>query len=310
MNISRRIIGPFLYHAMRTLACLPRAFHYACADLLAFFLHRVLKYRRAVVQNNLAHSFPEKGEQERAKIEKAFYRHLADLFVEVIMYTRFTAADMERYAPLKNTELLQELHEQGHRTVFILMGHTANWEWYSGAQVFMPFTKLYELYKPMGGAFEYVMTRIREHLGSVCVDKNVAPIEIVRLVRSKHPFSVVFIADQTPSWANCHVFTDFLNQETAVHSGAERLARRLKVPMILVQTCKRGRGVYEAEMQLLSLAPHEEEWGTVSARFMKGIEACIKEQPEVWLWSHRRWKISLKEAQKNLGAENVVYKKS
>lgn len=296
-----------LYHLMRTLGLLPRCFHYGMSNLLAFLLHRVVRYRVKVVRENIEASFPELSKREHREIESKFYKHLTDLMVETIMYTRFGKREMVKYAKIINPEVLDKLHDEGYPMVFVMMGHTGNWEWFSGSPVFFEDTTIHELYKPLKGAMEYAMRRTREHLGSICVDKNRAPIAILGLKRENKNSTVVFIADQIPSVPNAHVITEFMGRETPVHSGGERLARRLKIPMLFLDIYKIKRGVYRGEFHILEKYPQEREWGEVSAQFINLIEERIRRQPPYWLWSHRRWKLAPELVVQTLGEEAVTF---
>lgn len=219
----------------------------------------------------------------------------------------FTEKEMQKYARITNPEVVEAIYAEGHHLAFVLMGHTGNWEWFSGSSVFFRDIDIYELYKPMKGAMEEVMLKNREHLGTRCLDKNRAPVSIISLNRNReHRSSVVFLADQTPSLPNAHLFAPFLGQTTAMFTGAERLARKLNIPMIFLDVRRKKRGVYEATFSVISKTPQDLPWGEATRRYMLGVQRRIEHQPEIWLWSHKRWKHTPESAASLLGEDAVT----
>lgn len=299
--------GRCLWWLFRLVALVPRAVLYAISDFLSLFLYRVVRYRYGVIFSNIQRSFPEKSLKEQKRIVRNYYRYLVDLALETMMFSRFTEKEMQKYARITNPEVVEAIYAEGHHLTFVLMGHTGNWEWFSGSSVFFRDIDIYELYKPMKGAVEEVMLKNREHLGTRCLDKNRAPVSIISLNRNReHRSSVVFLADQTPSLPNAHLFAPFLGQTSAMFTGAERLARKLNIPMIFLDVRRKKRGVYEATFSVISKTPQDLPWGEATRRYMLGVQRRIEHQPEIWLWSHKRWKHTPESAASLLGEDAVT----
>ena len=99
-----------------------------------------------------------------------------------------------------------------------------------------------------------------------------------------------FIGDQTPNKRSLHFWTRFLNQDTAVLEGTERIARKLNQPVVFVNMRKVKRGYYHAEFYDLCSDPQSLEPGELTRMHIQMLERFIREEPAYWLWSHRRWK--------------------
>ena len=108
--------------------------------------------------------------------------------------------------------------------------------------------------------------------------------------KGARPVSVALIADQTPPWHEIKHWYRFLGQDTPFFSGVEKMALRLKMPVYFMYVRKTSPQHYEAELQRIydgeeAVAPHE-----ITERYISRLEAMIRETPELWMWSHRRWK--------------------
>ena len=101
--------------------------------------------------------------------------------------------------------------------------------------------------------------------------------------------ATAFIADQTPSPSNAY-WTTFLNQQTPVFWGTERISKKLNYPIVYINVKRVKRGYYNVSAELLCNDPLELKEGVITEMHTKKLEENILKQPETWLWSHRRWK--------------------
>lgn len=290
-----RLIGRLIYGGMALIGLLPSWWHYAVADVIALCLHRLVGYRLAVVREQLKMSYPDKSSAELAQIEREVYRHLADLFVEYFMMAAFGSRRLRRHVTLQGAEIIQDLHRKGHKLVYLTLGHYGNWEWFTGFQDVLPFTQMSVLYKPLKGPLNYVMYRIRSKFGTRLIEKAVAPRAIMGMNRSETDQLLIFVADQTPSPQNVHLFVDFLRRDTAVFTGMERLAQRSHSPITYLRVERTRRGHYCCKVELLTEDSAQHDFGEISALFMRRLEERIDAYPALWLWTHKRWKYGEKE---------------
>ena len=239
----------------------------------------------------MAASFPELTEKERRALECRFYHHFTDYIVETIKLGAISHEELLRRAVILNPELVDRLMHEGHPLVIILMGHCGNWEWFTGSGRFFRQARLYQIYRPLSSkAFDRLFIDLRTRFGSQGIPKNDVVREMIRLKQLKERALSIFIADQTPSKANLHYWTDFLHQDTPFLTGVERIARKLDVPVIYVDVERPKRGYYTAEFEILTKHAKETPENWITEQFARRMEKNILRAPEYWLWTHKRWK--------------------
>jgi len=266
---------------------LPLGVLYLLSDVAYLVIYRLVGYRRKVVADNLARAFPEMTAAERLRITRAFYHNLTDMLVETIkLFSLSEKALAKRFTA--DLSLFQELEEKG-TGYQIHLGHCFNWEWanlYIRSQVKLPFLVTY---RPLRNhTADRLFRRMRSRTGSV-------------LISSKHvqrdmkpwqgkPYISVLVADQNPGEVRRAYWFPFMGRMTPFYKGPELSARRGDRPVVYGSLRKTGRGKYHITLRLVSDHPTGESPGAVTATFVRLLEQDIREQPETWVWSHRRWK--------------------
>jgi Kdo2-lipid IVA lauroyltransferase/acyltransferase len=268
---------------------LPLRVLYIFSDFLFLLLYYFPSYRREVVSKNLRNAFPEKSEKERKTIERRFYRHMADLFVESVKVTHMGPKQMSRRFRFRDMTLLDRLFDED-RDVLAVCNHYNNWEWLSSMPLYSRFRAL-TIYKPLKNKyFDRYMFDLRSKYGV-----EPAPMQNILKVLIKHRKENVktvsaFIADQAPPKGEHVHWAHFLNQETAFYTGTEKVAVMLNMAVVFVHIIKVRRGYYEVEVTPVSENPKAEEPGAITEKHIHILEEIIREKPEYWLWSHKRWK--------------------
>lgn len=272
-------------------ALLPFRVLYLISDFLYFLIYKVIRYRVKVVRRNMKASFPEKNEKELLALEKEFYHHFADYIIETIKLAHISEKEIQKRAYVKNPELIDDLIDKGYSTFIAYMGHYGNWEWYTGSTSRFKDCHIHQIYRPLSNkAVDKLFVYLRTRFGSFGIKKNDAFRDIVRLKQNKVHTLVIFIADQTPSRGNLQYWTSFLNQGSFMLTGAERIARKLNLPVIFLDVQKVKRGYYSLEIKLITETPKETPEYWLTEEYTRIMEKCIMRNPAYWLWTHKRWK--------------------
>jgi KDO2-lipid IV(A) lauroyltransferase len=273
-------------------ALLPFGVLYVLSDILCFFVYRVAGYRLKVVRKNLEAGFPGKTDRERLILEREFYRHFCDYFVETLKLLHISDKEMRKRMKFENVEQIKELMKDGN-SVLMFLGHYCNWEWITSLNMdFKDGDKVVgEIYKPLKNkAMNDLFLRIRSRFGSRAIAKQDTLRVIVKLRREGKQTLTGFMADQVPSWKNIHYWTTFLNQDTPVFTGVERIARQTGFAVVYLDVEKTGRGYYRATVRLVTDKPAEEPENMITETYIRAMEKTILRNPAYWLWTHKRWK--------------------
>lgn len=275
---------PFLY----LISLLPFWLMYLVSDFFFVIMYYVLGYRKKVVLENLRNSFPEKSEKELNEICVAFYKYLCDLFLET--FKTLTISKKTMLAHCKMNEDAQKLFDAYYaeqKSIIIVMGHFGNWEW-AGNVFDNSKHQLYVLYHQLSNKyFNNLIIKMRTRFGTKLIEMKSTLRDMVS--NRKNITATAFIADQTPFPENAY-WTTFLNQDTPVFTGTEKIAQKFNYPVIYVTIKRMKRGYYEIFAEPLFDNPKETTEGEISEAHIRRLEKDIRQQPEIWLWSHRRWK--------------------
>lgn len=276
---------------VKCISLLPLSLLYILADILAFLARDVVRYRRKVVEDNVRTALPELSRGEQNRTVRRFYNFLADYFVETIKMQGFSALEMNRHMLYEGMEQLDEAFSQG-KSVILYLGHYCNWEWvtsiplHTGADVQM--AQIYHrLSNPVA---DKVFLWMRSRWGSESVEMRDTLRALIGWRREGRKTCTGFIADQTPTYDSIHLFLDFLHHDTPVFTGGEKIARKLGAAVFYLDIRREERGVYAGRFIKISDDASKEEEYAVTRAYYRELERSIRRQPELWLWSHRRWK--------------------
>lgn len=262
---------------------------YGLSNGLYYLLFYVVRYRKQVVLDNLKNAFPEKTVEERYQIAKKFYRFFPDLLVEAIKMRTMRAEQVLKRIELLNPEEIYRHFEQ-QKGVIGVTAHYGNWELGIYRLSLMTAHPRLVIYKPLNDKdFNEVFNRLRRRFGASMVPMKQILRHVIRLKNT--PYISMFVADQTPTYQDSDYFMEFLNQDTLVYTGTERIARLTKNPIVYCHIGrKKKRGYYFCKFTTLVEDPDNYETHEITQLHNRFTEQIISEQPEYWLWTHRRWK--------------------
>ena len=262
---------------------------YIISDIYFLLGYYIIRYRRGVVSANLANSFPYKTQKERASIARKYYRHLCDTFIETLYFDRMSARNAKNCVRYLNPELPNGYLSQG-RQVIGFLGHYNNWEWLCNWPLHSPH-RFYPVYKKLKSyPFERFYFNLRSRFGANPLERSLTFRQLVSDHNHGTPSLSAFLFDQTPRVYEIHHWVNFLNQDTPVILGAEKVARKLDGVVLFAHTKKIKRGYYEVEYKLVTDQAKQCPEFEITEKCTRLLENQINENPEFWLWSHKRWK--------------------
>ena len=316
-----------VYSLAWLVALLPYRALYALSDGLYLLVYHVIKYRRKVVGKNLSTSFPEKSSAEIKTIERQFYHWLCDYAVETIKLLHVSDDELLRHLEFRGCDEVEKYLDKGQSVAWML-GHYCNWEYLSATALGMKRWGIlhdyrgyegtgvrgYEnsidsrreergerreesravmglIYKPLRNkSVDRLFLKIRQSHYGTCVARNDILRKLVQLRQESRLSIFGYIADQGPKWENIHLWLDFLNHDTPVFTGSERIIRKMRQPVFYIDMERPQRGRYVCTAHLITEHPEQLEEHELTHRYFQLLEQTVRRAPQYYLWSHKRWK--------------------
>ncbi|HYH15026.1 MAG TPA: lysophospholipid acyltransferase family protein [Flavisolibacter sp.] len=277
----------FLFGLLYLVSLLPLRVLYLLSDFIYFIVYKVFGYRKKVVLQNLSIAFPHKTQAEKEAIARKFYRNFTDNFIETIKFISASQSYIKRHCD-GDFSLVHEVYKQG-RSIQVLAGHNFNWELVNLAVAPSMPGKVLAVYLPLNNAaFERLFRYIRMRFGTMLIAAKRMKEDM--LPHRGTQYIIGLVADQSPGVPHRAHWVQFFGRPTGFLKGPENAARRNNYPVFFIYFTKRKRGFYTAHVELLTDNAHGLPEGQLTKMYVNYLEQVMTEHPELWLWSHRRWK--------------------
>lgn len=279
------LIYPFLW----LVSILPFRLLYLVSDGVYVLLYYIIGYRKKTVIANLKLVFPEKSENEITTISKAFYHHLSDMFLEMTKTMTISESELKKRFKITNPEEFEHL-ESLNKSVILIFGHYASWEWSIVLQQYISLKGL-AVYKPLANKyFNKLVKSIRSKFNTDLISTK-ETISVINDHENRHIKTIIgFLSDQSPRLTKDVYWAEFMGIKVPCFTGAERLAKKLDLTTAYLKVTKIKRGFYQAEIMTLAENPNDYSNYQLTDMFLREVEKQIYEAPEYYFWTHKRWK--------------------
>lgn len=277
------------YPLLWLISILPFPIFYLFSDFVCFLVYRVIGYRKKVVRENLALTLPHLSDAERKVIEKKFYKHMCDMFLEMIKTMSMSPEEMERRFHVTNIDLVRDYAKKG-KSVILVASHYASYEWLLTINPKLGFQGV-AVYKRLANPyFDKLVRKIRSKYNTEMIETRKAIPTMAQHQRDGVLSLYGLASDQSPKMERIFHSMKFMGVEVPVHTGAETLAKKYDLAVLFVEVKKARRGYYEATFIPLADNPKDFENFKITEMYLKEVEKQILEAPEFYLWTHKRWK--------------------
>lgn len=285
-----------IYPILWIISILPFPIFYLLSDFVYVITYNIIGYRKKVVRANIKLALPHLSESERLKIEKKFYSHMCDMFLEMIKTMSISQKEMEKRFVFTNMEVYYDL-EKKNKSIALMCAHYASYEWVISMNYYTNFKGI-GIYKRLANPyFDKLVKRIRSKFKAELITTK----ETIPTIAENHKNEILglygFASDQSPKPSSAYHWTSFMGHVVPVHTGAEMLAKRFDMNVIFLKVKKVKRGYYEASFELLSDDVKSIPNYEITDKFMQLVGQQIYEAPEFYLWTHKRWKHIKEKAQ-------------
>ena len=282
----------------------PLWIQYRVSDFIYFITYYVVGYRKKVVAQNLENSFPGKDKKELTSIAKRFYRHLCDVFFESLFLLTISKKNAKNRYQINNPEVIEKLKNE-NKSMIMATNHYANWEWGSIFSLYYPEFKALPVYRPLSNKmFDRFFLYLRSRFGATPVPMKQTLRTLITIQREKTLFGLYSLGDQRPGIEDLNYWTTFLNQDTPIITGIEKLAKKFNLAVVFMDIDKIKRGEYQTTFKLISDKPKDEPDYAITEKYARMLEQMILRKPELWLWSHKRWKFKKADYISNSNSHN------
>lgn len=281
-----------VYGILYGISLLPLQVLYLISDAAYYLLYYIVQYRKQVVFSNLKLAFPEKTEEERTRIAKKFYRNFTDNFIEFIKLISASTAFINKHF-YGDYSLFDKLYNEGKRGQ-VLLAHNFNWELACVAVASKAKQPFIVVYMPIGSKIvDRIFMKVRAKTGAILLPATDLRNAIIPY--RNQTYLLILVADQSPGNPLGALWYNFFGKATPFLKAPESGARRGNTPVVFCKIIKPRRGYYELILELGEEMPNQLKKGELTLKYVTYLQNFIREYPEMWLWSHRRWKWNWKE---------------
>lgn len=286
----QRLVYWFIYPILLLISLLPFWLFYKFSDLIFFIVYHIIGYRKKIVMENLVLAFPEKSENELKRIQKKFYSHMCDMFLEMVKSISISEEEIKKRFEFTNKEEILRIRKMD-KSIILMCGHYASYEWMNALQLFGINFKGFGVYKKVKNPYIDKLARdIRGRYDGILIPTVEATKTIADNEKKEIKGVYGMVADQSPKLDRAKYWLDFMNIKVPVFMGSEKLAKDLDMAVVYLQVVKLKRGYYQASFINITDNPREEPDYKITKRFFYLLEKQIRTAPEYYLWTHKRWK--------------------
>jgi KDO2-lipid IV(A) lauroyltransferase len=273
------------------LSVMPMQILYFSSDCTYTFIYYIIQYRKKVVLDNLRKAFPKKNKDEINDISKRFYRHFCDIIFESIKTLTISKEDAKKRLNLKNPQIIESFVKDG-RSILLYTAHQGNWELLVYLPLLLPYPSN-TFYRPLNNLyFNGLLLLIRERFGVTCVEKSKGYRTIIKQKNNSEIVMNCIIGDQSPRKESAIHWCNFFNRKTAFYLGANNISRKTNDVVLFPRFTKVKRGEYQLYFEIIEEFPSRSPGYKTVDKYARCLENTITTVPEMWLWSHRRWKLT------------------
>ncbi len=242
---------------------------------------------------NLRLAFPEKSEEERARLLRECFDNLGRVLGLFSQFSSRSQEELKRLIEPQGFEHLIAVQKTHGNKLIFFTAHLGAWELTSfGLSVFdHPFAFLVR--RIDNPRIEQLVDRVRTKFGNQTVDKLSAARSMLKIVRSgESPLGLLPDLNTLDDEA---IFVDFFGVPAATNFVVAKLALRTNTPLVPVfapwnEEKKKFQLIVEPPLWIEPSGDEEADVRRLTTALSKVIENQIRRYPGQWLWIHKRWK--------------------
>jgi KDO2-lipid IV(A) lauroyltransferase len=260
--------------------------------LATFFYYISFRYRR-IAAVNLRIAFPTLTDSERARIARKSFQNTGMNLLEVSRLpslTRDNISSLVRYDSVHGLDNYRAANAKG-KGILYLTGHFSSWELLPTAHALHGYPLSF-ITRPLDNPLlEKYLLRVRESKGNRVINKRNSARQVLRNLISGATAGILM--DQNTSLQE-GIFADFFGIPAATTTSVALFALRTDASVLPGYLTPMRDGLYTIKflkpLEVIRTGDMNRDLEANTRRFNAVLEDIVREQPESWLWGHKRWK--------------------
>ncbi len=286
----QRLVFWLVYPFLWIISKFPFWLFYKVSDLIFLLVYYVIGYRRKTVIQNLQLALPNRSMEEYKAISKKFFSHMCDMFLEMVKSISIPNEELKKRFTFTNIHEIERIRDM-NKSIILICGHYASYEWVNALQLYGLDYKGYGIYKKVQNPhFDKMAKDIRGRFDGELITSSQA----TKTIKSNQDKGILgvyaIVADQSPKLGRAKYWSEFMGTTVPIFFGSEKLAKNLDMTVMYLHVEKKKRGFYEATFIPITDKAAQEPQFKITNKFLTELEKQIKEKPEYYLWTHKRWK--------------------
>ena len=241
---------------------------------------------KKLIHSNLKKAFPDISLDHLNGITKMMWNNYVRVFAEYMFIKKFREDRSNKNIIIEGQEILEDIKKKNKSVVFI-SGHLSNFE-LMAMHIEKSGIKLSAIYRPLNNIFlNKIMERIRKkYICKYQIKKGIGGMKKLMHLK-KLNYSTALMIDQRVSQG---IRSDFFNQKALTTTIPAQLVKKFKIPIVPIFIERINNINFKIVIKNPITFDNEETTKTITDKLNLVLEKMISYKPELWIWSHNRWK--------------------
>ena len=241
---------------------------------------------KKLIHSNLKKAFPDISLDHLNRITKMMWNNYGRVFAEYMFIKKFREDRSNKNIIIEGQEILEDIKKKNKSVVFI-SGHLSNFE-LMAMHIEKSGIKLSAIYRPLNNIFlNKIMERIRKkYICKYQIKKGIGGMKKLMHLK-KLNYSTALMIDQRVSQG---IRSDFFNQKALTTTIPAQLVKKFKIPIVPIFIERINNINFKIVIKNPITFDNEETTKTITDKLNLVLEKMISYKPELWIWSHNRWK--------------------
>ena len=241
---------------------------------------------KKLIHSNLKKAFPDISLDHLNGITKMMWNNYGRVFAEYMFIKKFREDRSNKNIIIEGQEILEDIKKKNKSVVFI-SGHLSNFE-LMAMHIEKSGIKLSAIYRPLNNIFlNKIMERIRKkYICKYQIKKGIGGMKKLMHLK-KLNYSTALMIDQRVSQG---IRSDFFNQKALTTTIPAQLVKKFKIPIVPIFIERINNINFKIVIKNPIIFDNEETTKTITDKLNLVLEKMISYKPELWIWSHNRWK--------------------